>query len=88
MIALSPDFMAPAGRRGKPAIFVSHGTRDDVLPIDRTSRKIVPRLERNGYEVGYREFDGGYTVPPEIAREAVEWFTADQGATDGSATIR
>jgi phospholipase/carboxylesterase len=54
---------------------VSHGTRDGVLPIDRCSRRIVPDLERGGCEVGYREFDGGHTIPPEAALEAVGWFT-------------
>jgi phospholipase/carboxylesterase len=44
------------------------------LPIDQTSRRIVPELERNGYEVRYREFAGGHSIPAEIAREAVEWF--------------
>jgi hypothetical protein len=29
-----------------------------VLPIDRCSRRIVPELERGGYDVLYREFDG------------------------------
>ena len=56
------------------ASFISHGTRDRVLPIDHTSREIVPRLERGGYDVQYREFDGGHIVPPVIAREAVSWF--------------
>ena len=53
LIAFSPGFMAPAARRGKPPVFVSHGTRDGVLPIERSSRRIVPRLEREGYEVRY-----------------------------------
>jgi len=69
--------MAPGGQEGQPHIFVSHGTRDDVLPIDSCSRKIVPRIERAGYDVIYREFDGGHTVPPEIAQEAVGWFTSE-----------
>src|ERR671933_1415921 len=50
VIAFSPGFMAPAGRVGSPRIFVSHGTRDRVLPIDLCSRRIVPELERGGYE--------------------------------------
>jgi phospholipase/carboxylesterase len=29
-----------------------------------------------GYDVRYREFDGGHTVPPAIAREAFAWLTA------------
>jgi predicted esterase len=46
-----------------------------VLPIERCSRKIVPQLEREGYEVRYREFDGPHTVPETVAREALQWFT-------------
>ena len=83
VLAFSPGFMAPAERRGRPPVFVSHGTADQVLPIDRTSRRIVPQLERQGYQVTYREFDGPHTVPKPVAREALEWFTADQEATDG-----
>ena len=73
-IAFSPGFAAPAERRSEPPIFVSHGTRDRVLPIERCSRKIVPQLEREGYGVLYREFDGPHTVPEAVAREALEWF--------------
>ena len=72
--AFSPGFAEPAGQRGKPAVFVSHGTRDGVLPIGSTSRRIVPRLKREGYEVRYREFDGPHTVPEDVAREALGWF--------------
>jgi phospholipase/carboxylesterase len=71
----SPGFMAPAAQTGSPRIFVSHGTRDRWLPIERCSRRIVPQLERAGYEVRYREFEGGHVVPPEIGREAAAWFT-------------
>jgi phospholipase/carboxylesterase len=60
--------------KGRPRVFISHGTRDPVLPIENCSRRIVPRLEQAGYEVSYHEFDGGHTVPPEIAEEAVRWF--------------
>jgi phospholipase/carboxylesterase len=75
VIAFSPGFMAPAAHRGRPPVFVSHGTHDEVLPIGATSRRIVPELERDGYEVRYREFDGPHTVPEPVAREAAEWFT-------------
>ena len=75
VIAFSPGFMAPKEQWGKPEIYVSHGKRDQVLPIDSCSRRLVPRLQRAGYEVLYREFDGPHTAPEDIAREAVEWFT-------------
>ena len=74
VIAFSPGFMAPAHQVGAPHFYISHGTRDAVLPIDRCSRRLVPILERAGYSVKYHEFDGPHTIPPEIAREAVEWF--------------
>jgi phospholipase/carboxylesterase len=74
VLAFSPGFIAPAGGRGKPQVFISHGTRDEVLPIDRTSRTIVPDLQRRGYDVRYREFNGPHTVPPDVAREAFGWF--------------
>src|SRR5215207_8639832 len=82
VIAFSPGFMAPATRRGKPPVFVSHGARDRVLPIERCSRRIVPQLDRAGYQVRYREFDGPHTVPESIAREALRWFSSDEGTTD------
>ena len=73
VLAFSPGFVPPgAPRRGRPRVFVSHGDADDVLPIDRTSRRIVPALRDAGYDVTYREFAGPHTVPPEIAREAVD----------------
>jgi phospholipase/carboxylesterase len=74
LIAFSAAFVLPARARGKPRIFISHGTEDQVMPIDATGRDIVRRLRALGYEVTYREFTGGHTVPPEISREAFEWF--------------
>lgn len=74
VIAFSPGFMAPAREHGSPALFISHGTQDRVLPIDVCSRRIVPRVKQAGYRVRYREFDGPHTVPPEVANEAIEWF--------------
>jgi phospholipase/carboxylesterase len=75
VLAFSPGFMAPAGQRGRPRIFISHGTRDEVLPINLCSRRIVPKLEHAGHDVHYREFDGGHKISPEIALEAIDWFT-------------
>jgi phospholipase/carboxylesterase len=48
--------------------------RDQVLPIDRCSRRLVPRLRDAGYEVEYVEFDGPHTVPPELVDRALEWL--------------
>lgn len=74
VLACSPGFVIPGPTRGRPRIFVSHGRADQILPIESTSRRIVPGLEKAGYAVTYREFDGPHTVPPAIAREAFTWF--------------
>lgn len=74
VLAFSPGFAAPPAQRGQPPVFVSHGTDDGVLAIDRTSRRVVPLLERAGYAVRYVEFAGGHTVPPEVASAALAWF--------------
>jgi len=74
VIAFSPGFIAATTRQGAPLMFVSHGTEDEILPIKRTSAVIVPGLRRNGYRVEYREFEGPHTIPPEVAREAMEWW--------------
>jgi phospholipase/carboxylesterase len=76
VIAFSPGFMAPADQQGAPRLFISHGTHDQVLPIDYCSRRLVPPLTAAGYAVHYHEFDGPHTVPQDIAGESVAWFTA------------
>ena len=79
VLAFSPGFTAHPSSAGSPAIFVSHGTRDTVLPIDPCSRRIVPRLRAAGLRVDYREFDGGHTVPGEMTSAAVQQLL---GASD------
>jgi phospholipase/carboxylesterase len=79
IIAFSPGFMAPTQQIGTPKIFISHGQRDRILPIDRCSRRVVPLLQQVGYQVIYQEFDGSHTVPQAIAHDALNWFTAPEG---------
>ncbi len=79
VIAFSPGFAVPGKLHGAPKLFVSHGVDDRVLPIRATSRKVVPVLQRSGYDVRYEEFDGGHAVPPELVRGAVDWFITDRG---------
>ncbi len=67
VFAFSPGFVAPGRPRGRPRIFISHGMGDRVLPIDSTSRTIVPELKRVGYQVAYEEFAGRHEVPGRIA---------------------
>jgi predicted esterase len=72
--AFSPGFVVNRAAHGQPAIFICHGRRDDILPIDRCSGLIVPALRARGYDVTFREFDGGHEVPGEIAVEGMRWL--------------
>ena len=74
VLAFSPGFSAAEALRGRPRVFISHGTADPVLGIERTSRRIVPSLRERGFDVDYREFEGGHTVPTVLARAALESF--------------
>lgn len=74
IIAFAPGFAAPDLIAGMPAVFVSHGLQDRMLPIETRSRRIVPRLRRAGYAVRYEEFAGGHAVPGTLAREALQAF--------------
>jgi len=75
VLAMSPGFMVNPHSVGKPKIFVTHGTRDQILDIDRTSRVLVPQLKKAGYDVEYHEFDGRHGVSPALLRDAVTWMT-------------
>lgn len=75
LLAFSPGFMAPAEMEGSPSIFMCHGTRDEVLPIDRCSRRLVPLLQRYKLHVEYREFEGPHTVPAECKARGTEILT-------------
>jgi len=43
-----------------------------VLPIDRCSRRLVPILREDGYDVDYREFDGGHELRTELVAAATD----------------
>ncbi len=73
VVAFSPGFVVYGKANGKPQVFISHGTEDPILPIDRASRMIVPALRGHGYDVTYREFSGRHEVPPDVATEALTW---------------
>lgn len=75
VLAFSPGFAAPMIVHGMPRLFVSHGTGDQVLPVDVCSRRLVPRLRAVDYDITYEEFDGGHEVPEEVMERAVAWLS-------------
>jgi phospholipase/carboxylesterase len=73
VIALSPGFLIPTRSPERVPVFMRHGTRDQVLAIDRASRRLVRVLRDAGFAVDYEEFDGPHTVRPADARAALQW---------------
>ena len=74
VVAFSPGFVVDNTPHGKqPRFFISHGTKDHILPIDRCGRRIAAALEARGYEVTFREFEGDHEIPSEIARAGLSW---------------
>ena len=74
-VGFSPGFLIDGAVHGKPEIFISHGTRDHILPINRCGRRVVAELEARGYDVTFREFDGDHEIPTDIAREGLRWVS-------------
>ncbi len=74
--ALSVGFLVPAKVEGKPRVFMSHGTSDEILPIAQCGRVVEADLRKRGYDVTFREFAGRHEVPPAIATEAFKWMAA------------
>jgi predicted esterase len=87
VLAFSPGFLQVPSRRGRPRIYVSHGRRDTVLPVENCGRRIARALRSDGYDVEYYEFDGGHAVPDEAARSALRRL-GRRDAVDGGNAAR
>jgi phospholipase/carboxylesterase len=74
IIAFSPGFAYALAPQGRPAIYISHGVHDRILPIDRCGRKVATLLCDQGYNVNFQEFDDEHVIPDNIREEAVTWF--------------
>jgi phospholipase/carboxylesterase len=74
IVAHSPGFIISSARNGKPAVYVSHGRQDEVLPFDRCGAAIVAKLEKEGFTPRFDVFDGGHTASPEIRSAALAWL--------------
>jgi len=79
VLAFSPGFLAPPVQIGAPRVWLSHGTADTVLPVDRCGRRVVRQLGDGGYAVHYEEFAGGHVISPELVDGAFSWWLGAPG---------
>ena len=80
IVAYSPGFMQTSINRGHPEVFITHGTMDQVIPVE-ASRNIVQQLRDAGYQVEYREWDGPHAVSLTQARASYEWMARPPAST-------
>ena len=81
IVAYSPGGIFTDTRHGRPVLRVLHGTHDTILPIEQTSRRLVPELRQAGYAVTYTEFDGGHEVPATVSDMAMSWLVSEFAST-------
>ncbi|CAO4163711.1 alpha/beta hydrolase [Methylorubrum extorquens] len=77
LIVSSAGFMSVQVQAGAPKIFLSHGTRDEQIPIDRSARNHARLLRAAGYDLTYVEYDGPHAYNPDVVSQAVDFFLGD-----------
>jgi phospholipase/carboxylesterase len=80
LVALStrlPDELlerhAPAGDVSGPAILVQHGSRDELIDVNR-AREAVEKLRGLGMPITYREYDMGHEINARSLNDLSAWL--------------
>ena len=74
VIISSAGFLTVQMQVGTPRLFLSHGTRDEQIPIDRSARVHARKLREAGYDLTYVEYDGPHAWNPDVVARAVAFF--------------
>ena len=80
LIVSSAGFLSVQMQVGAPRVFLSHGTRDEQIPIDRSGRRHARLLREAGYDVTYVEYDGPHAYDPAVVARAVDFFLGERPA--------
>jgi phospholipase/carboxylesterase len=62
----------------RPAVFIAHGRQDNVVPFAE-GELAKGLLERHGYTVTWRPFEGGHEIPRGVVSELASFIFAAQG---------
>ena len=66
---------ADTGASGRVAVFVAHGTQDDLLPV-ADGRAIRDLLQPMVRDFTYREYAMPHTIAPDELRDVAAWLTS------------
>ncbi|GJD86656.1 MULTISPECIES: alpha/beta hydrolase [Methylobacterium] len=74
VVVSSAGFLTVQMQAGSPRLFLSHGTRDEQIPIDRSARRHARLLREAGYDLTYVEYEGPHAWNPDVVTRAVSFF--------------
>lgn len=66
-----------AAAAGRVRVFIAHGDEDKAIGVE-ASQKAQRFLERRGWEVTLRVFQGGHGIDPRTLREAQAWMASSK----------
>ena len=69
------DTLARLPRRSGQRVYVSHGTRDDVLRYDDDDARLVDRMRAEGLDVRFATFDGGHVITEDVSTDLAAFIT-------------
>ncbi|WP_294120163.1 alpha/beta fold hydrolase [Sphingomonas sp.] len=83
VVAIAPGFyVEPPSTGAKQRLFIAHSPADRILPFERTRDDIVTPLKRAGFDLRFRQFEGGHTVIPSVLAEGVDYALDRTAAAD------
>jgi phospholipase/carboxylesterase len=74
-VLVADSLAALHARRGKPAVFVSHGRSDQMLPFAEGA-SIESVLKPYGLPVTFFPFEGGHQIPPAVIQQLRSFLAA------------
>jgi predicted esterase len=77
-VAIAPGFVVPPARHDlRQRLFIAHGRADEVLPFEDARQAVVAPLERAGYDIRFRPFDGGHYIDRQALSDGIRQALGD-----------
>jgi phospholipase/carboxylesterase len=81
VIAFAPGFhLEPAAINPRQRLFIAHSPTDQILPFERTRDDTVASLQKAGFDLRFRPFDGGHRVDKMVLSEAIDFVVGRSAA--------
>ena len=88
VMAFSPGGVAEPPPGPRPRIFIAHGDRDSVIPVETTTQGIAPGLRQLGFRVDVEVFTGGHELRPQKMADGFQWWLRPEDWKPGPGLAR